>query len=418
MPGKRFADLNPAQRLNLSGLPAEVKSRALEAAYGGSYTGCFLPTDDGPMGSAARYYEDQFRDTVGRKSYLFESIAPAADTFRADTAEGWIASKPSYETWVKQRAQETVDWLFGVFQDSGCCVDASLVELLHGLLGTRAADLSLGEIFQWLAAFYAYAFRGSCGQGWYMGAAATVTIEQGYCLALPEIAGHPYLREDDSERLVTSTWCRHGPPASVRQFVQDQGWRFEPGAISKFSGGVDALKTMLRSKGQLHHGSNYTSASSVPNKLKRIGGHAQTMFGGDWSDVTLRFFAEQGIRYTADDFPCVHHQTWGTNWSGAVADRYWPAWWGPKPQGAWICSAKQVVQYLSSGYVYLPKMRGTPGAIPPTPASDVSLTGDVYAENGGPIRGVLKAKTTAGETAEFILIPAGHGVYRPVPKIL
>jgi hypothetical protein len=293
--------------------------------------------------------------------------------------------------------------------------------MIQGLLGTRAADPACGEAFKRLAGQYAYAFRSGCGQGWSMGSHANVTIQHGYCLALPDVAGYAYLGEDDSEKLVTSKWCNGRVPQAVQDFVDGHGWRFDQGAITEFDGGTDALKAMIRAKGQLHHGSNQTSGSSKPNVIKRIGGHAQTMFGGDWSQRTLDFFSQQGIQYTVDDFPCVHHQTWGSGWSGSVDERYWPSWWGPKPQGAWITKASQVVSYFSDGYVYLPKLKGTPGTTPPPnppPSSMVTLNGPIYADNGGPIRGVVTAKVADLEE-KFIVVPSAvAGQYQFVRKVL
>lgn len=408
---QRFADLIPEQHLDLRGLPpGSAKTDALEAAYDEGFTGCFLPTDDGPAGRIARWDRDEFRDVAGKNSYRFlDWIHQTTDD---DTSEGYVASKDAFETWQRDKDAAAVDWLFGCQQNSGICVGSSGVEMLQCLLGTRAADPACGEVFRWLAGQYAYAFRSGCGQGWTMGSHASVTMDHGYCLALPDVAGFAYAGEDDSEKLVTSKWCGGRVPSAVQSFVDSQGWRFEQGAITQFDGGVDALKAMFRAKGQLHHGSNQTSGSSTPNVIKRIGGHAQTCFGGDWSDRTLEFFEQQGIHYTEADFPCAHHQTWGGGWSGAVADRYWPEWWGPKPQGAWITRASQVIQYFSEGYVYLPKLKGTPGTTPPVPSPtyQITLDGPIYADNGGPIRGTVTAKS--GEATErFIIVPNGTGQY-------
>jgi len=304
----RFADLIPEQRLDLLSVPnGEAKTAALEAAYDNGFCGCFLTDDTGPEGRIARWDRDEFRDNLGQLSYSFEDvIVPLNDPA---TEEGYIASMDAFDTWSRDADPTADDWLFECRQNSGICVGSSGVETLHGLLGTRAADASIGEIFRWLAGQYAYAFRSGCGQGWTMGSHANVTVQHGYCLALPSVAGFRYVGEDDSEKLVTSSWCNSRVPQAVRDFVDGNGWRFEQGAITEFSGGIEGLKAMVRAKGQLHHGSNQTSGSSTPNVIKRIGGHAQTMFGGDWSQRTLDFFAQQGIKYTVNDFPCVHHQT-------------------------------------------------------------------------------------------------------------
>jgi hypothetical protein len=272
------------------------------------------------------------------------------------------------------------------------------------------------EAFKWLMAFYAYAFRGYCGHGWYTSAAGSVSLQHGYCFALPDVAGRKMLAEQDSESLVAQSWCRNGPPADVREFVSSRGWKMAQGSVTKLTGGVDSLKDVFRARGQVHHGSNYTSSSSTPNNLKRIGGHAQTAFGGDWSERTLKFFRDKGINYSESNFPVVNHQTWGGSWSGAVAANYWPDWWGPRPQGAWVCSSSQfLANFMSSAYVHLPNMVGWPSdaPVPPPPGETVELTGRLTADNGSPIRGTLTAKSGSKQT-KYIVVPDGSGGYVPV----
>ena len=69
-----------------------------------------------------------------------------------------------------------------------------------------------------------------------------------------------------------------------------------------------------------------------------------------------------------------------------------------------------------SGYAYLPRLTWFPGTTPvpppvPDPVDVTPLTGTIYADNGGPIRGVLKA----GDT-EYLIVPKGGGQYGPVRK--
>ncbi len=406
----RFYDLIPEQHLDLMGLSdSPAKTAALEQAYDDGFVGCFTPDMSGPLGASARWYEDEFKDVAGKDAYLWEHYhnpdAIMQDVVGSDTEFGHIASKPAFETWNRDKDPQAVDWLFGIFQNFGNCVDASLVELLHGILGIRAADPTNNEVFRWLMAFYAYVFRGYCSHGWYIPTAASVSVQYGYCFALPSIAGVKYLEENDSEYAVSREWCNRGrPPEDFQQHVNAQGWRFGQGAITKFSGGTEALKDVIRLKGQVHHGSNYTSGGSKPGQLKRIGGHAQTLLGGDWSERTLKFFRDKNVSYTESNFPVVNHQTWGGSWSGAVSSSYWPEWWGPRPQGAWVCSAQQAVDYLfRSAYVYLPMLKGTPGTGPSPP---------LQADNGSPIRGELIAKSGDKES-KYIIVPDGQGGYVP-----
>jgi len=417
----RFFDLIPEQHLDLMGLSdGPVKTAALEHAYSDGFIGCFTPDMDWPMGAAAEWSEAEFKDNAGKDSYLFEQVVVDDDVLGTviDTEHGYVASSDAGPAWARDKSPEAIDWLFGIAQNFGNCVDASLVELFQGILGTRAMEPYSGESFKWLAAFYSYSFRGYCGHGWYIPTAASVTLQHGYCFALPQIAGVKYLAENDSEYAVSKNWCRSGPPSDFRQHVNNNGWRFEQGAITKFSGGVEALKDVIRLKGQVHHGSNYTSGSSVPGRpLRRIGGHAQTLFGGDWSDRTLKFFRDKGITaFSESNFPVANHQTWGGSWSGATAATFWPEWWGPRPQGAWICTARQAVESLfRSAYVYLPRMKGWPSdtPTPPQPGEKVELTGRLHADNGSPIRGTLTAKSGDKET-RYIIVPDGQGGYVPV----
>jgi hypothetical protein len=412
----------PEQHLDLLGVPdGPVKTAALEAAYDDGFTGCFLPDDNGPSGRAAKYYADEFKDAAGKDSYLFEQLA-FDDPLSSETETGYIATLPAFTAWKRDRDQRAIDWLFAIFQNFGNCVDASLVELFHAILGLRAMDPANNEVFRWLMAFYAYAFRGYCGHGWYIPTAASVTLTRGYCFALPEIAGVKYLAENDSEYAVSNRpWCASGPPTTFRQHVDSNGWRFEQGSITQFSGGVEGLKNVIRRKGQVHHGSNHTSGSSIPGRaLRSIGGHAQTLFGGDWSERTLKFFRDKGITaFSASNFPVVNHQTWGGSWSGATAAQYWPEWWGERPQGAWVCTANQAVtQLFRSAYVYLPNLKGWKREGPPPtpePGEVTKLSGILKADNASPIRGELIAGEGANAT-NYIIIPDGQGGYKPVRK--
>lgn len=417
----RFADLIPDQDFSLSAIPGgRTKAAALDAAYRNGLSGCWIPGEDSSMEKVVRYAEHELRDTLGRNSFTFDRAIESQLTADTDTEYGYVASKDAYEQWESGADELADDWLFGVQQNWGDCVDAHLVEILQGLLGTRAADPENYEVFRWLATWWSYAFRGYCSHGWSIYDAANVILKHGYCLAMPEIAGIPYLTEQQGETAVARSWCRSGPPRAMQDFVDSMGWRFEPGAITKFDGGVDALKDVIRLKGQVSTGSNCTARNGIPGEIKRIGGHAQGLFGGEWSDRILEWFASKGIRrFSEDDFPCVVHQTWslGTNqWSGETDDKYWPPWWGPKPPGAWILSARQAVSSLfRSAVVYLPQLKGTPKEGPPSPPEPKPETvhGKLYVNEWG-ISGDISVDTDDGD-ASYIFVPEGDG-YVPVRK--
>lgn len=419
-----FGELLPpnAQSLKATGADRESVAQNIELAYTKvQLCGCYLTTHDGDLGRAARWMRDKFRDVAGGRSQfeeVYDSIAPMAGT-----EGGYLSSIDAFATW--KPAPDAVDWLFQFVQDSGDCVGASGVKLLQGLMGTRAADPANREAFRYLPAMWTYAFRGACGSGWFMGAHAAEILEHGYAFALPDFCGVNYDHEDDSESYTVSKWCSAGPAQKFRDFVNAKGWKFEEGAITEFGGGVDAIKRVVQAKGQIHHGSVYTSGSSKPscpnsNRLTRCGGHAQTMFGAFWDEKTLTFFNDMGFKFTPDDFPCVNHQTWG-NWSGGVDPKYWPSWWGPKPEGAWICSANQMLdRFLGEAYVYLPRCKGWPDdspgpVVPPAPQPcAITVTGRLTTDVPTAIRGRITAQA-GDQSAEFIFVPDADG-YVPVRK--
>jgi hypothetical protein len=219
--------------------------------------------------------------------------------------------------------------------------------------------------------------------------------------------------------MVTSTWCRSGIPSWLKSWTVEN-FSFAPDAITMFDGGLDALFKLFQNGGQLHHGSNYTSGGSTPDVWKRIGGHAQTTFGGDKSERTVKWFADLGYKLTvAGDFWVPTHQTWGT-WSGQTAVKFWPAWWGPQPQGAWVSRASSLLNRVRGMYAYLPRFTWFPGSgpvVPPPPSNAISLDGTLYADNGSPIRGTLTAKCGTDES-RFIVVPNDDGTYRPIPKLM
>jgi len=427
----RFADIIPDQKLETFGLTRANAGNIWEEAYSGGFTGAYLDRhvaengavefDYTPLGRAARWHRDEFRDTAGSQRYSFEHQFDRLTRSMADDTEyGYVASVDAFSAWKRDKDPAVEEWLFQFLQNSGNCVGASGVEMFQGILGTRAMNPANNELMKYLAAMWAYMFRGYCGAGWYGSAHASVTVKYGYAFSkwydLPQLGSNfNYDGEQRSEDLTVRTWCRNQPDDFI-QYVADQGWFFESGAISEFSGGVDALKQVIRAKGQLHHGSNYTAGGV--DSVRRIGGHMQTMFGGDWSERTLKFFNDQGYRFTTDDFPCVNHQTWGPGFSGECPDRLWPDWWGPKPEGAWVMGAKKQLTYFSDGYVYLPKMKGIPGTAPPQPPTDTKITGTIEGEvlSGNRVR--INGTLTADGVAHTPVWTGGDKLeYKFVPKV-
>lgn len=382
----------------------------LEEQYDNEHNvGCFLPSHGGEEGAYAEREMEKFRDSAGKDAYLFTDIV---DSLEPQNEFGHIASIATFITY--ERDCKGPDKPFSIFQDSGICVDASNVEMKTGLLATRAFFPQFGEILKYLPAFYQYAERGYCGGGWYMGACASKNLEFGWCPAMQiDIDGLrlDFDEEDESEYAVTKSWCRSGIPEELAKWTKENFY-WEPGAITQFAGRLDALKMLFRNYGQLHHGSNWTSRSSTPNNLKRIGGHAQTAFGGMWDEETIKFFWDKGIKYENGDFPVANHQTWGAGWSGECSDRYWPPHWGPKPEGAWICRASQILDYFSSSaYSYLPKLKGFEGDVTPTPKQFPSVEGELRVTDR-----IIKGDITFDGKWDYTCTPVGNNDFILVPK--
>lgn len=409
----RFADLVPDRTLSLEGLPAAARTLALEAAYDSGFCGCFLPDMEGPLGRAARYLRDELRDFLGKNQCWTSDVqfGPYGD----DTAEGYIASTDAFSAWGRDKDPTVDDWLFGIFQNSGCCVGASKAELTQGVLGTRAMDPATGEIMKWLAIMWTYPFRGSCGQGWYTATCAKMSIEHGWCPSAKITVGSNSIDTDgesNQEKLCTTTWCRGGPPKWLQEYVL-QNYTWDAGAITELDCDTDTLKAVFRAKGQIHHGSN-TTGTPVPGQLKRIGGHAQTAFGGRWDARTLEFYNSRGLKVTEKNFPIFNHQTWG-EWSGGLSSKYWPDWYGPMPQGTWVCTSDQFCQLLSrSAYAYLPKLRGVKGTQPITPpVTPPSASGNIWVDSSVSPPAIRGSFVIDGK--EYIMRPGSEpGKYVPM----
>jgi hypothetical protein len=146
----------------------------------------------------------------------------------------------------------------------------------------------------------------------------------------------------------------------------------------------------------------------------------QSGIGCDDSDEFRQFCKDViGVSPRANDFPVVMNQTWGSGWRGECADKYWPSWWGPKPQGAWVWWASDVIHLLSCDYAWLPRVKGFQRTTPlPNPTPDPTkrapvLVGHLRAEplpHGIAVRGEISL-TQAERTWYYIAVPAGDGMY-------
>jgi hypothetical protein len=113
-----------------------------------------------------------------------------------------------------------------------------------------------------------------------------------------------------------------------------------------------------------------------------------------------------GVTLADNDFAVAFHQTWGGGWPGECADKYWPEWWGPKPQGAWVWKASDAVKYFRGDMMaWLPRFKGVPndGPLPPSPLppgpAPTPVPSTLYFD------GFLEAKIGDQSQGQFQLVP-------------
>lgn len=275
-------------------------------------------------------------------------------------------------------------------QDYGSCVDASTTELLTALIGYRAADPANKEMFERAAAWYFYANRGYCGDGWYFGALAAVAMQTGMALRRPYTYGSKSvdLTDDDTnEQIMARTWCRSGIPSEMEAITTAEH-PFDDGAFFEFDSNspMDMLK-VLAAGGGFNTGGTNTSGGHKPYTIGRVGGHEQSCVGALNSEAWRKFSQDTiGVKLADNDFAVVMNQTWGAGFSGEVGDQYWPSWLGHKPQGAWVWKMSDIIRYFRGDiWGVLPRFKGTvnPNPTPvPGPAPDPMPTAVSMTING------------------------------------
>ncbi len=239
------------------------------------------------------------------------------------------------------------------------------------MCGVRAANPANREKFHRPVAFYWYADRESCGDGWYFGALASVAYQNGIAFRQPYTYGSTtvdFTDEDNNEQITARTWCRTGIPAGMReQTIATHP--LEDGAMFEFDGGTTELLKILAAGGGFNTGGTNTSGGHKPYTVGRVGGHEQSCVGALNSEAWRKFSKDViGVTLAEDDFAVIMNQTWGEGFAGEVSDQYWPAWLGHKPQGAWIWRAKQILQYFGGDiWGVLPRFKGItdPNPTPP-----------------------------------------------------
>lgn len=392
------------------------KAAILESSYSSGFIGAFQDTEEHPEWSrrVARYDRDQWRaETSGAK--VLGDLLPQ---FTA-TGDGECHQNHRYSIEAYEAAGRIGVEPFTTAQDFGSCVDASLSELLTAILGYRIGALKKNEVWRTSAAWYAYALRGYCGDGWeaWGAASAIKKLGVGYRMAYEISDARKDQTEDDyNEYTMARSWCRSGPPADMRRITNEQS-PIDDNYIVEFQGGVPELKKVFANGGVLHFSGTRNSGGPKPFTPGSVGPHQMTAYGYDDSEAGRKFFKDVvGYSLAADDVAVHCGQSWGPGWGAECADKYWPPHWGPKTEGSWICSGKWFLKSLSADMVYFPEaFRGFQGdPLPPQP-TDPKWEGTVYAEQlpSGliAIRGEVSCD---GKPA--IIVPDGAGRYKPTPK--
>jgi hypothetical protein len=400
----------------------------MEAIYspGSGFIGVFIDEEGQPDWArrAARYLDDEFMSptmsNVPAKTKLFGDVIPK---IKGD-GEGEVLTnfRHALDFWTANDRQGVEP--YAARQRYGSCVDASCGEHENTLFGVRAKNPENREIWKYSSAWWKYAFRGYCSDGWNGSGIASVAYRVGAAFRIPyDIDGNKtdFTDNNQNEYLVAREWCRRQPDW-LKDYLQ-QNHPYEDGAITRFQGGVTELRKAMAAGGVIHTSGTRTSGGSKPFSIGSVGPHMQSAVGCDDSDEFRKFCKDTiGVTPRDNDFPVIMMQTWGPGWRGECADQYWPSWWGIKPEGAWVWWASDVVNRLSCDYVWLPWVKGFPGdPTPPPPASAPEIKGEVYGEEYGDgyvIRGTLKLEGPIeikdGQKFTYAMTPTGDDKFKAV----
>lgn len=401
---------------------------------------------------AARYMRDDFlHNTPGRRKRLGDVLS----TFRGDGAgECSVVFRHALDAWVAGGRQGVEP--YSTSQVYGSCIDAAASEHKTAIVAYRAARMpEVHEVYKYACAWYDYAERAYCSDGWNNSGSAAVALRLGLAFRIAYNLGGKsvdFTDDDKNEQIVARTWCRSGVPEWLSGYTS-QFHKFEDGAITEFEGGVKELRAVFAEGGVVSTSGRFTSGGSKPFTNGSVGPHGQSGVGGDDADDCRQFLRDVvNVAPRENDFPVVMNQTWGPGWKGECADKYWPwgtdsdgkVWtladlkaanlsperlaeliedargkwgWGWKPQGAWVVWASTLLDRLSVDYAWLPRVKGFPSG-EPTPEPDKPappISGELYLEQVGdklPIRGEVECNGF-----RYIAIPAAtKGRYRLVPK--
>jgi hypothetical protein len=399
------------------------KANVLESLYSyevpNRFCGAFFDSDECPDWARriARYNRADFHDNTPGRLKRYSEIASSLES---GEGQSFPTFRHALDAWIAGGRQGVEPYTCN--QDYGSCVDACTAEQESALLGWRAARSEFNEEWKYASAWYKYADRGYCSDGWNGAGVAAVARRVGVAFRIKyDLPGGSVDFTDDNknEQIVARQWCRSGIPAWLKTHTQ-ANHAYEDGAITEFDGtSVADVRAVLNAGGVLQTGGTNTSGGSRPFTIGRVGPHMQTVVGGDDSESFRKFCNDViGVKPRDNDFPVVFNQTWGAGWSGECADRYWPDWWGTKPQGAWVWWASDLLRYFRGDiWAWLPRVKGfarTTPPPPPPPTPTIPINGTLSAEQVGSIIAIRGTLESQGKF--YIVEPDGAGKYRVVPK--
>ncbi len=400
-----------------------TKAKLLQDQYDAGFVGAFVDdkSQDWPA-RAARYMKDDFMANTPGTKKLFSDVS---SMLANGDGERLITCRHALELWEASGRKGVKP--FATSQDVGSCVDASASEHMTAIFGWRAIQSQFREAYLHPAAWYWYADRGYCSDGWGGSGIAAVARRRGCAFRTKYQIGSnsvDFTDDDKNENIVARTWCRSGIPEWLYSHTQ-ANHAFEDGAITSFDGGLAELKKGLAAGGVAHAGGVRTSGGSKPFTTGRTGAHMQSTCGYDDTDEYRQWLKDKhNITLAANDFALINMQTWGSGWSGETADQYWPTHlWGPKPEGAWVAKASWWISDIE--YIWLPWVKGFPGTGPTPAPINPPIGGHLFAETAGngaiAIRGELEIAVDASlkpGTYKYIVVPdpTAPGKYRYVQK--
>ena len=185
-----------------------TKAALLEGLYAAGFVGAFVDHEDQPTWArrAARYLKDDFFDNTPGTKKLFSDVA---SQLADGDGERHVNCRHALELWEAGGKQGPEP--YSTAQDYGSCVDASCSEHETTMFGWRAAQASYREVFKFAAAWYKYANRGYCSDGWSGSGIAAVARRVGCAFRIQYHVGNvevDFTDDDENENIVARRWCR------------------------------------------------------------------------------------------------------------------------------------------------------------------------------------------------------------------